>query len=256
MGQKKLLLAVLLLAAAGMEMPQTVSWKSIPSERPPVMLLPPMLKITSMSVDTKARTISVEARNTGGPMTQDATVVLFELTLEQTRNLFEKKWPKGKASIGFTLLLFDNFESPSGACTCTRLGNRDVSLRAEVHGPDVNPQTNGGWSKMINYPARQDLAVAGFQWHQSGALTFQVGNNGECPSIAWLYRLYVEGNLVETSVRYGSIKPGVWNQITAQYKMNRGGLCHFKLEVVPENPALEKNTANNAQEVYTMPTQE
>lgn len=255
MGKKKLVLAALLLAMAGWVLPQTqtVPWKSIPSKRPPVILLHPMLKITSMSVDTKARTISVEARNTGGPMTQDATVILYEKTSEQTRQLFEKKWPKGKESVGFFLLLFDNFESPSGVCTCTRLGSWDVWLRAEVHGPDVNPQTQGGWSKNIFYPARQDLAVAGFQWHQSGALTFQVGNNGECPSLAWSYRLYVEGNLVETSGRFGTIEPGDWTQHTASYKMNKGGLCHFKVEVVPETPALEKNITNNAQENYTMP---
>jgi len=234
--------------------PAPVIKKFPPLERPPVILFPPQPRITQFVMD-KATTIFVlRAENSGGAMKQDAQVVLTIPGGAGDRQI-SQTWSKGKATFYWADRLFANDGDPALA-SCTKMGGGDFCLQAEIRSPEVVGYPYPGLRDQECFPCYPDLAVVGFQWRTSGVLSFSVGNIGYCPSFAWSYRLYKDGQLVETSVRYGSMAPGVWSKLTTNYIMPAAssGSSTFRVEVVPENPAWEKNKGNNTLEVTTAPS--
>ena len=227
-----------------------------PLERPPVSLIfPPQPRITSFSMNKELTLFGIAAENAGGPMKQDALVVLSIPGGAGSRQV-SQTWPKGKQYFSWVDRLFANDKDPHVA-DCTQMGGGDYSLWAEIRSPEVVGTPYPGLSRYSpSFPCWQDLAVAGFQWSASGALSFAVGNNGYCPSFPWSYLLYKDGQLVETSPRFGSKAPGAWGTITANYHVpaGNGASCTFRVEVVSENPGAEKNKANNTLEVTTAPS--
>jgi hypothetical protein len=225
--------------------------KLSPLERPPVRLvLPPHPIITEYTMDKETSVFHFSAQNTGGPMTQNAKVVLLlpggkELSLD---------WLKEKPTFAFTHRLFAYGDIPHLA-PCTVLGGGDFCLRIEIRSPEIQGFPYPGLYDQRCCSAYQDLTVAGFDWEASGKLSFSVGNIGVCPSCLWSYRLYRMGQLVETSSLYSGLGSGQWTHTTAAYTMpaNSGGSCLFKVEVIPQSPVFEKNKGNDACEFRVTP---
>jgi len=235
--------------------PAPLVFKKIPPlDRPPVNLFPPQLRITHLSIDPGTAIVSFKAKNFGGPMTKDAKVVLSTDGYQLACQAFEFNWAKSKESVSFEARLL-TVNGLAGFCACKLIGAGDVCLNADIQSPEIQGVNVPGIHAYTCYPAHYDLAVSGLKWGPSGAISFAVGNNGQCPSSAWFYRLYRMGQLVETSGLKGSIAPGLWNSTTAAYRMpaNVGGSCTFKVEVVSQLPATETTTANNIMEVRTTP---
>jgi hypothetical protein len=226
--------------------------KQIPKlERPPVgLLIPPQFRLTTLTIDQERGTCHVAAKNLGGPMKNDAKV-LFSLDGSPIAQL---NWSKASPTFELTRVILAE-SNPEPFRQCTHLGSHGFAVGFAIQSPDIQGANPSGLSSMAYYYVNQDLAVSGFNWATSGKLTFNVGNMGKCPSNAWTYRLYRMNQLVETSPRFGSIKPGVWNTMTAATQMaaNAGGSCLFKIEVVPETPGLEKRMDNNSYEIRAVP---
>lgn len=235
--------------------PPPVIKKIPPLERPPVSLIfPPQPRITQFVLNEATTVFVLRGENSGGAMKQDAQVVLTIPGGAGDRQV-SQTWTKGKATFYWADRLFANDGDPALA-SCTKMGGGHFCLQAEIRSPEVVGWPYPGLHDQQCFPCYPDLAVAGFQWSTSGVLSFSVGNNGYCPSYPWSYRLYKDGQLVETSVRYGSNAPGAWGKITANYIMPAAssGSSTFRVELVPENPALEKNKENNSLEVTTAPS--
>lgn len=220
-----------------------------PFARPLPIAFPPQPRITEFTMDKPTTFFRLNARNFGGALKQDAQVVL----LLGSKPVLARPWPKGQETFAAAGRLFSNDGSPHLE-SCTQIGGGDYCLRAEIRSPEIQGFPYPGMVDLECAPCWQDLAVSGFQWKPTGELIFSVGNLGYCPSCAWSYRLYRMGELVETSARYGSVAPGAWSQITAKFAMpgRGGGSCLFKVELVPDSPGLEKNTANNVCEVRAL----
>ncbi len=220
-------------------------------ERPPVgLLIPPQLRVTSLTIDQERGILHFEAKNLGGPMKNDAKV-LFSL---DGSPIAEMNWSKSSPTYALTRVILAP-SNPEPFRQCTHLGSHGFAVGFAIQSPDIQGANPSGLSSMAYYYVNQDLAVSGFNWAPSGKLTFNVGNMGKCPSLAWSYRLYKMNQLVETSPRYGSLKAGDWNTMTANYQMpaNAGGSCLFKVEVVPDTPGLEKRMDNNSYEIRVVP---
>lgn len=221
---------------------------------PAPIRIPPQPRITEFTVDKATTFFRLNAKNFGGPMKQDAQVVLSLPGGPGPKQQFWT-WPKGQGTFSLAGRVFANGDDQHLA-SCAQMGGGNYCLEAEIRSPEVVGFPYPGLRDMeCGIPCWQDLAVSGFHWNSSGKLSFSVGNNGYCPSCAWSYRLYRMGVLVETSPRYGSVAPGSWSRLTAATTMpaNAGGSCLFKVEIVPENPGLEKNTANNSSEYRVVP---
>jgi hypothetical protein len=231
--------------------PLLVVKKLPPLERPPVRLVfPPHPIITEYTMDKETSVFRFSAQNTGGPMTQNAKVVLLlpggkELSLD---------WLKEKPTFTFTHRLFAYGDIPH-LVPCTVLGGGDFCLRIEIRSPEIQGFPYPGLYDQRCCSAYQDLTVAGFDWEASGELSFSVGNIGVCPSCLWSYRLYKMGQLVETSPLNSGLSSGQWTHTTATYTMpaNSGGSCLFKVEVMPQSPVFEKNKGNDACEFRVTP---
>jgi hypothetical protein len=177
--------------------------------------------------------------------------VVLKLGQEQIQTL---TWPKGRETFIWGDRLFSISGEPHLA-ECKLIGGGHLCLNAEIRSPEVSAPADQGLSRSACVDCWQDLAVAGFQWHTSGKLTFSLGNAGYCPSGSWTYRLYRMGELIETSVRFGSQPPGVWSIVTAKTEMpaKAGGSCLFRVDVIPDNPGQDKNKANNSCEFRVVP---
>lgn len=228
--------------------------KKLPPFTPPLgIVMPPQPRITQFVLNKESTLFGLVAQNSGGPMKQDAQVVL-SIPGGAGSNQISQTWPKGKQSFSWAGRLFANDKDPHLAA-CTRIGGGDFCLEAEIKSPEVLGYPYPGLHDQECFPCYPDLAVAGLQWRTSGVLSFSVGNNGYCPSFPWSYRFYKDGQLVETSVRYGSMAPGAWSTLTTHYitPAANSGSSTFRVELVPENPAWEKNKDNNTLEVTTAP---
>jgi hypothetical protein len=226
--------------------------KQIPKfERSPVaLLIPPQLRIMTLTIDQQRGTLHFGAKNLGGPMKNDAKV-LFSL---DGAPIAQFNWSKAGPAFELTRAVLAE-SNPEPFHQCTSLGSHGFAVGFAIQSPDIQGGNPSGLSSMAYYYVNQDLAVSGFNWDPSGKLTFSVGNMGKCPSFAWTYRLYRNNQLAETSPRFGSLKPGEWNTLTAAMQMpaNAGGSCLFKVEVVPETPGLEMRMDNNSFEIRAVP---
>ena len=242
-------------AISGAPTPAVIK-KIPPFERPPVSLMfPPQPRITGFSMNKELTLFGIAAENAGGPMQQDAQVVLT-IPGGPAGAQVSQTWPKGKKNFSWVERLFANDKDPHLA-ECAQMGGGEYVIWAEIRSPEIVGTPYPGLSKYSPvFPCWQDLAVAGFQWNASGALTFSVGNNGYCPSFPWTYRLYKDGQLIETSPRFGSMGPGKWGKMTSAVTMPAasGASGTFRVEVVSENPGVEKNKANNTLEVTVAPS--